>query len=151
MNADGDVLVLQNRVSWNRFDKIRKAQSLRGRKRKSLENENEPTRKRRHGCTSAIMSIDKERLIEEARTWQHDQKVNWSQLGLKYGLSTANRGQIIKEYLAEQGIPVAQTKQHTARAQRRFKKRLPGGKVSFPMYKPVKKMKDDVSQKNCIW
>ena len=58
----------------------------------------------------------------------------------------ANRGQVIKEYLAEQGIPAAQIKQRR-RAQRRSKKRLPGGKVSFPVYKPVQKLKDDVDKR----
>ena len=35
--------------------------------------------------------------------------MNWSQLGTKYGLDTPNRGQIIKKFLAEEGIAVAQT------------------------------------------
>lgn len=81
----------------------------------------EPVSKRRHGCTSANLNIDKEQLMEEAHTWQPDQQVNWSQLGLRYGLNMANRGQVIKEYLAEQGIPAAQIKQRR-RAQRRSKK-----------------------------
>lgn len=51
-----------------------------------------------------------------------------------------NRGQVIKEYLAEQGIPATQIKQRR-RAQGRSKKRLSGGKVSFPMYKPLQKLK----------
>ena len=89
MNTDGDMLVLQNRLSWNRFDKVRKSQGLTGKKRKMIMDENgqevEPVSKRRHGCTSANLNIDKEQLMEEAHTWQPDQQVNWSQL--KHGKS----------------------------------------------------------------
>lgn len=41
--------------------------------------------------------------MEEASTWTEDQKVNWSDIDSRYGLTQANRGQIIKEYLAEPG------------------------------------------------
>ena len=59
----------------------------------------------------------------------------------------ANHGHIIKEYLAEQGIPTAQKKQCTERAQCRSKQRLTIGKVSFPMYHPVLKLKEKVVEK----
>ena len=65
-------------------------------------------KKRRHGCTSSSLNIDKEQLMSEACTWQPDENINWSELGCRYGLHTANRGQIIKEYLAEQGILIRQ-------------------------------------------
>ena len=58
-----------------------------------------------------------------------------------------NHGQIIKENLAKQGIPAAHIKQCTERAQGRQKKRLPGGKISFPMYPPVRKLKEKVVQR----
>ena len=95
-----------------------------------------------HGCTSSSLNIDKEQLLDEARTRQPDQHINWSQRGSRYALSMSNRGQVIKEYLAQQGISAAQRKQCIGRAQRRSKKRLPGGKVSFPMYHPVLKLKE---------
>ena len=70
-----------------------------------------------------------------------------TQLGRKYGLTTANCGQVVKEYLAEQGIPAALENQRSQRAQRRSKRRLPGGKVSFPMYQPLKKQKEQVQER----
>ena len=90
--------------------------------------------------------IDKDELLYEAHLWERDKQVNWSQLGQRYGLSMPNCGQVIKEYLAEQGIPAAQIKQCKYKSPRCSKKRLPGGKVSFPMYKPVKKLKERITE-----
>ena len=124
MNKSGDTVVLQNRLSWNSFEKVRKSQGLIGRKRKGVDENREEgsASKRKHGRTSSSLNIDKEQLLNEARTWQPDQPINWSQLGLRYGLSMGNCGQVIKEHLAEQGIIAAQRKQRTQRAQCRLKK-----------------------------
>ena len=62
-------------------------------------------------------------------------------------ITYTNRGQVIKEYLAEQGIQAAHKNQRKQRAPRRSKKRLPGGKVSFPMYSPVQKLQKKVSDR----
>ncbi len=109
MNA-GDTLVHQNRLIWKRFDTIRKSQGLSGIKRRRLTNENseeQPSAKRKHGCNPAKLAIDKDQLLQEARSWQPDEKVNWTHLGRRYGLSSPNCGQVLKEYLAEQGIQAA--------------------------------------------
>ena len=49
----------------------------------------------------------------------------------------ANGGQVMKEYLAEHGIPAAQINQRTRRAPRRAKRKFSGRKNSFPMHSPV--------------
>ena len=148
MNSEGDTLVLQNRLSWSRFDNVRKNQGLSGTKRKKPNDDTvEPTTKHRHGCHPDTFTIDKDQLLREARSWQPNEQVNWSQLGLRYGLSMPNRGQFLKEYLAEQGIQAVHNNQCKHRAPRRSKKRLPGGKVSFPMYCPVQKLKKKVSDR----
>ena len=49
-----------------------------------------------------------------------------------------------QEVFSEQGIPAALIKH---RAPRHSKKRLPGGQLSFPMYNPVKKVKEKVIKK----
>ena len=61
--------------------------------------------------------------------------------------TTANCGQVVKEFLAEQRIPAALENQRSQRAQRRSKRRLPGGKVSFPTYQPLKKQKEQVQER----
>lgn len=150
MNGKGDTLVLQNRLSWSRFDSVRKSQDLSGAQRKKPTNENDedPTTKRKHGCNAAKLTcmIDKDELLHEAHLWEPDKQVNWSQLGQRYGLSMPNCGHVIKEYLAEQGIPAAQINQCKYKSHRRSKKGLPGGKVSFLMYKPVEKLKERVTE-----
>ena len=99
------------------------------------------------GVNHKILNIDKDQLPQEAQSWAPNQSVNWAQLGRRYGLTTPNSGQVIKEYLAEQGITAACEYQRTQRAQRRPKKQLPGGKVSFPMYQPVNTLKQRVQGK----
>ena len=149
MNSEGDMVVLQNHLSWSSFNRVRKSQGLSGTKRKRpTENDTEePHTKRKHGYDSANLPINKEDLLQEVQSWQPDEQVNWSHLGERYGLSMPNRGQVIKEFLAEQGIPAAHINQCKHRAPRRSKKRLPGGQVSFPMYSPVKKVKERVIKK----
>lgn len=152
MEKDGDSVVLQNRLSWNTFDKIRKQQGLQascgpGQKRPLTDPTQSTPKRRRHGTTPSMLQVDKEQLIEEARTWDPDMEINWSKLGTSYGLTAANRGQTTKEFLKEQGIPVACTPQRPLRAPRRQKKRLPGGQISVPMYKPLSVQKEKVVSK----
>ena len=138
MNSEGDTLILHN---------IRIGLGLSSSKRKITTTENAGlTRKRRHGCHPDTLTFDKDQLLQEARLWQPNEQVNWSQLGLRYGRSEPNRGQVIKEYLAEQGIQVAQNNQRKRRAPLRSKMRLRGGKVTFPMYSPVQKLQKKVSE-----
>ena len=95
INTDSDMLVLQNRISWAKFDNVRKTQGL----RKSVleKSEKTPNQKGKHGCNSENLLIDKNKLLQEAKVWQPGQHINWTQLGQKYGLTTPNCGQIVKE------------------------------------------------------
>ena len=149
MDENAPSLVLGNRISWNSYEQIRKSQGLtksNPRKRASVSDNDTPTPKRkRHGCRD--IDIDITELLEEAKSWEKEEKVNWTQLGTKYGLTVANRGQQLKELLAEHGIPAACRTEKPNRTPRRCKKRLPGGKISFPMSKPVKHHKKKVSEK----
>ena len=130
MNKEADPLVLSNRISWTTY-KIRTTPGLERRP----ESDGPVTKtKGKHGCLPTNLEINKESLLQEARTWEADQSINWSQLGTKYGLQTANRGQVIKEFLADQGIEAAQANQRPHRASRRSKKRL-GANISFIHHK----------------
>ena len=66
-----------------------------------------------------------EMLLEEAKGWSPFEKVNWSQVASRYGLTSPNKGQIVKEFMEEQGIPSASISQTPTRAlasqRRRFK------------------------------
>ena len=83
-------------------------------------------------------------LLAEADTWSPSKAINWSKLGSRYSLTTPNRGQVIKEFLKEQNIPAAKVAQKTARAPRRAKKRLRGGRTSFPMIGPVSRYRQRI-------
>ena len=54
-----------------------------------------------------FFGVDISELLEEAKSCTEEKNVNWTQLGTKYGLTAANRGQQVKEVLAERGIPAA--------------------------------------------
>lgn len=75
----------------------------------------------------------KDDLLAEANSWKPDEDINWSQLATKYGLTTKNRGQTFKEFLAESEVPAAQLSQRPTRAPRREKKKFKGGRTSVPM------------------
>lgn len=139
-------LVLQNRISWKMYDKIRTSEGLGGTRKRPAPSTatGEPNAKRRrHGCLPTTLEIDKEKLLAEAASWRPDTKVNWSSLARQYGIQAANGGQMIKEYLQEHNVPVASTPQRPHRSERRSKRKLVGG-TTFPMYPTVKNEKKKV-------
>ena len=81
-----------------------------------------------------LFNIPEEALLTEARSWSDDETVNWSALEKKYGVTTANGGQSIKEFLRSHNIPAASktSEQHNGRLLCRKRKVLPGG-IPFPM------------------
>jgi len=104
-------------------------------------------KRKKCGFNEENMPIDTTKLLEEAQSWDPNIRINWTELGTKYGLTIANRGQVIKEFLSQHDIPAACTQQRPNRAPRRSKKKLPGGRVSFPMHQPVCKQKQKVANK----
>lgn len=75
--------VLQNRMSWKTYDRLRKAEGLTTNVKRPAQNSinSEPhTKRRRHGNIPSTLDIDKEGLLEEAKTWPPNKHVNWSQL-----------------------------------------------------------------------
>ena len=69
---DGQATVLQNRVSWRKYDNIRRTNGLTAatgtpnRKRPSST----PSAKKRHGSKVDSLQLDKEKLLSEARQCQ---------------------------------------------------------------------------------
>ena len=78
---------------------------------------------------------DKERVLkylQEVET--KDEKVVWSTVAQEHGIEGHNKGQILKEFAAKNGINTAKVSacivtKHTQKA----KKKFPGGKVSIPV------------------
>ena len=145
---NGQAIVLQNRISWWKYDKMRATAGITNtRKRVREQDENDmPPRKKKHSRHADNLIVDKEALLAEANEWNEDHKVNWSALATRYGLSTYNRGQIIKEFLAENGISAAFVSQRI-RTPRRSKKKLRGGRMSVPMLPPASKEKQKLKQR----
>ena len=119
-------LVLQNRISWRTYNKLRKAEGLTTPRKRPADGsgEGEPSLKKRCRDLSSTHDIDKEKLLGEARTWLPDRDVNWSELAREYGIQSSNGGQMIKEFLRQNDIPAASIQQRSSRAPRRCKKRV---------------------------
>ena len=133
-------LVLQNRISWRTYDKLRKAEGLTtcsSRKRLAEHSfEGEPTCSHKKRGTSN--NIDTENLLREAQTWLPDKVITWSQLAREYGLQCSNGGQVIKDFLRTNDIPVASIEQRPSRAPRRCKKRVSiSTNTTVPMFPTV--------------
>ena len=113
---------MANRISWSTFNKMRTA-TLTDRKRRTT-NEYMPPPKRKLTNNGSIEEIsDQQSVLEEARSWLPEQKVNWSELAKQYGIQKENGGQIIKECLnnnpkqtehrAEKDVQEKATRKHT--------------------------------------
>ena len=145
----GEEFIMQNRVSWTLFDKMRK-ECLDTSNRKRSHGESTitktPPKRRKHGTSIHSESIDLPALLEEASHWTEDEKVNWSELARRYGIDKPNGGQIIKEILAEKGHPAAMRMERPNRAKRRSKCTTKSN-ITFPMYAPVCHHKKVLDQK----
>ena len=97
----GDWLVMQNRISWNACNRIRKTERLLPHQRENAKEMKiyQLKKKRKHGCNLENLAINADQLLREASTWSPTERINWSKLGEMYGLTTPNRGQVIKEFL----------------------------------------------------
>ena len=137
MDSSAATSVLRNRLSWRKFDKMRKDQYLES-------NSNGYTRpSRNHGSHTQMTDETKAAVLTEARQWTVDESVNWSQLAKKLGLTMKNGGQSIKEFLRDQGITAATKKNSLSTTPRRKRKRLPEG-IPFPMPRPSDAQKQGV-------
>ena len=132
-----------NRMSWSMYDKVRKTEGLG--KRKSLTDTADSTPKRKKYSPSEH-TFDKEKLLEEARSWSGEQQINWSKLAREHGLQKRNGGQILKTYLADMNVYAATKNERPNRENRRAKKKL-GGKISFPMHETVAIQKKKLQEK----
>lgn len=132
-------IVLQNRISWRTYNKLRKAEGLTTTPKRPAEDssEGEPSHKKRFANN---LEIDKEKLLREAQTWSSNEAINWSHLAREYGVYSSNGGQMLKEYLQQHEIPAASIHQRLSRAPRRSKKRISAcSNITMPMYPTVTK------------
>ena len=136
-------LVLQNRMSWRTYDKLRKTEGLVMCAHEKLPEK----RKRRCGKLVDKLKIDRDKLLSEVKTWPANQNVNWSNLAREYGIHSPNGGQTIKMYLKEHNIPAASVNQRPSRAKRRCISKIGNEGVSFPMYPPVTHERQKVLQR----
>ena len=112
-----------NRLSYSKYQKIRIAESYKPKVgNHSCQNENQS--EKQHGFAKRNYQFDEEQLLTEAKTWSPNAKINWTKLGTDMQLTCANRGQVVKEFLAENGIPAALQKKEVVRPS---KLKLPGG------------------------
>ena len=123
MDGSSTTDVMSNRISWRKFDRLRKSQTLENssaisalnqtpsRKRQNVQSdENTPPSKRKHGSLM-LPKLMEESLLAEAQTWIDDATVNWSSLARQYGIMKPNGGQLVKDFLRAHDIPAASKEQ----------------------------------------
>ena len=137
--------VLQNRIGWEKFNTFRLQQSYETIQQAQQRVAQQGIKARCHGVTKENLDIDQVALLQEASTWPSDKEVNWSDLEMRYNLTCLNRGQVIKEFLAENGIPAAKPKE--GHRVRRKKMRLCGGEISQPTHGTIHYQKSVLQQK----
>ena len=144
-------LVLENRVSWSTYNKLRKAEGLATSRKRPVENgaNGEPSSKRRYGNISTTLQIDTQRVLTEAQAWSPDEQINWSQLAREYGITSPNSRQLIKEFLRENNIPTAKIKQTPSRAMCRCKRKVSAGSsITLPRKIPLRKIRENLLKKH---
>ena len=139
---DSDML-LQNRLSFKKYNAIRLSEAYETRHEAVKRTQLNPHTSKMHGRRSDL-PFDENALLIEAGTWGENEQINWTKLAERYGVQGGNRGQVIKEYLANKGVPVANKKREIVR---RAKLRLPGGEISYPTHKTVAAQKSTINQK----
>ena len=71
----------------------------------------------------------------------------WSELGSQCGLSTNNRGQIVKAIAEESGIDLTKYEKATQSCNLRSSKaKLPGNEISVPSMPTLTLLKDDIKE-----
>ncbi len=136
--------VMGNRISWRKYDRMRKAGVLISPKA-SQSPITPSTPSRRHGSNSKLSSEQKDGLLSEAQEWSENEIVNWSKIARRYGLTNSNGGQTVKEFIRGKDIHFGIAKERNQSARRR-RKRLSEG-IPFPMPRPStyhKKMLGDM-------
>ena len=97
MNENSLSTVMANRISWSTFNKMRT--TLTDRKRRTTH-EDMPPPKRKLTYNGSFEEIsDQQSLLEEARSWLSEQKVNWSELAKQYGIQNKMVGKSLKNGL----------------------------------------------------
>ena len=120
--------VMSNRLSWRKFDTIRKTQTLDNssalNQRPSKTDESPPS-KRKHGSLSFLSKAMQEDILAKASAWSDNETVNWSSLARQHGITKPNGGQSVKEFLRDHNIPAASKEECEGRSLRRKRKVLP--------------------------
>ena len=138
--------VLQNRISWKKFNDIRLEQSFESREAAEERVAAKGIKRRWHGTSKENLDIDQKALLEEASTWEKDKEINYSEVARRYGLTTQNGGQSIKEFLEESGVRLpAKTRERERVRRKRLK--LPGGEISQPQHSTVQFQKAVLADK----
>ena len=75
-NRNDESFAMQNRISWNLFDKMQKTEGLEDkttRKRKADSSHTLNLSKKHHGSRIENLEIDQDKLLQEASEWQEMQ------------------------------------------------------------------------------
>ena len=104
----------------------------------SFEKPPAPKKLRTHSPSINNITMDKENVLNDLRNFPSTTKINWSEFARSHGVKNKNGGQIIKQYVSEQGVDVLklECRTETPTRIRSQKRKLPGTAIILYMYCP---------------
>ena len=102
---------------------------------------------KKHSPNFQNVQWDKQGLLAKLKNWPPGETVNWSALGREFSIPDKNRGQVVKEFAAENGVNVFELDRRPANTRLRARKlRMPGGGISVPTHRTAEGVKEDWKQ-----
>ena len=99
---------------------------------------------KKHSPSFSEVTWSKEDLLQRLQNWPTDVNINWTQIANEHNIKGANRGQIVKEFAAENGFDVEKLDGRTVGTRtRRRKLRMPGREISVPTHRTAEGIKED--------
>ena len=101
----------------------------------SFETPPAPKRQKTHSPNEDNLDLDISEVIETLQSFSPNEKINWSCMARKMGITLRNGGQVLKEIALKHGIDTSKlehSNSETTPRIRRSKSKLPGREISMP-------------------
>ena len=135
---------LQNRISYNAWDRLVLQQGFETPSKMKARCHAAPQNRRRHS-PSAPPAWNTDAVLQSVETWPAGKVMNWSKFAQDHSVPGKNRGQVVKEFLQQQGVDVLRLENRAAPRFRMRRRRLTFGcDVTYPANNTSQKIIDDI-------
>ena len=104
----------------------------------------DPAKAKSHSPDVTNVTWDKQKVLDDLRSWDSTDKINWSKFARDHHVPGKNGGQVVKEFAKRNNIDVTQLDNKKPGTRQRARKlRLPGGDISVPTHRTITQVKED--------